>query len=422
MNVAFYLFGSLFVCFIIGIPISVSLGVSSLIGAAILGIPLPVIPQRIFTSLDAASLMAIPFFVLAGNLMTEGGISKHLVSLANSLIGKTRGGLAYAAIVASAFFAALSGSAPATVIAIGATLYPEMVALGYPRERAAGLFVVSGGLGPIIPPSIVMIVYCTISNNSVGNMFKSGVGIGTIIVLMLVIFSTIYSRIEKWPKNTDTFSLVQFIRTLFSAIPALAIPVIILGGIYSGVLTPTESGAVALMYGFIIGFFYYKQINKKTIGPIILVSAKNSAMVLFIIGTSSAFSWIFTFAGISNELVEFISSLRLTSTAFTLTVGFIIVILGAIMDAMAIVVLLVPLLWPIAQSLGLGGIYFGMVVCMGAVIGSMTPPVATGIFAASSFSKLKVGQITRGQMPFFIGFLFVYFLVIIFPPLSTMLL
>lgn len=422
MNIAFYLFGSLFICFAMGIPISVSLGVSALIGAIILDVPLVIIPQRIFTSLDASSLMAIPFFVLAGNLMTEGGISKYLVNLANSLIGRARGGLVYAGILASAFFAALSGSAPATVIAIGATLYPEMIKLGYPKARAAGLFVVSGGLGPIIPPSIVMIVYCTASNNSVGNLFKSGIGVGLTIVVVLMITAAIFARIEKWPKNVDKFSPLLFVRTFFGAIPALIIPVIILGGIYSGLLTPTESGAVALIFGFIIGCFYYKEINKKNIGPILLNSAKSSAMVLFIISASSAFSWIFTYAGVSNDLVSWIQTFNLTSMAFALTVGAIVVILGIVIDAMAIVVLMVPLLWPIAQSMGIDGTYFGMIVCMGAVIGSMTPPVATSIFAASSFSKLKVGQIAIGQAPFFIGFFVVYIIVIVFPSLSLLLL
>ncbi|MDR3049577.1 MAG: TRAP transporter large permease [Elusimicrobiota bacterium] len=416
------LFFSLFLLIILGVPIAISLGASTMLTMFSLDIPLSAMPQRIFTSLDVSSIMAIPFFVLVGNIMTEGGISKKLVTFANHIIGNVRGGLAYAAVLACVFFAALSGSAPATVIAIGSMLYPEMIALGYNKERAAGLFVVSGGLGPIIPPSIIMIVYCTITNNSVGDMFKAGIGVGTMVAVMLIGLCIFFAYKEKWPKNTEKFSLSDLFKSFFGSIPALLMPIIILGGIYSGLLTPTESGAIAAVFALFVGLFVYKTLNKKNVVSIMLNSAKSSAMLLFIIGASTAFSWVFTISGISNSLVEAIQSMSLSPMLFAIIIAVIVVIFGTFMDGIAICVLLVPILWPVAQSLGLSGIHFGIIVSMGGVVGTMTPPVAVSLFAAASFTKMSIGQIVKGQLPFFIGFLLVYFLAVIFPKINTFLL
>ncbi|MDR3244679.1 MAG: TRAP transporter large permease [Elusimicrobiota bacterium] len=416
------LFGSLFLLIFLGIPVAIALGVAAMITMIELGIPLSALPQRLFTSLDVSSIMAIPFFVLVGNIMTEGGISKKLVTFANHIIGNFRGGLAYAAILACIFFAALSGSAPATVIAIGAMLYPEMVALGYPKERSAGLFVVSGGLGPIIPPSIIMIVYCTITNNSVGDMFKAGLAVGVLVAVMLIVICAVLAIKEKWPKNKEKFVLKEFLTSSINTIPALLLPIIILGGIYSGLLTPTESGAIAAVYAFIIGIFGYRTINKDNIGKIMLNSAKSSAMLLFVIGASTVFSWVFTYSGISKTLVETIAALQLSPLIFSLIIALIIVIFGTFMEGIAICVLLVPILYPMSQSMGLNGTHFGIIVSMGGVVGTMTPPVAVSLFAANSFTKLSIGDIVRGQMPFFLGFLAVYFLVVAIPQISTFLL
>ena len=238
--------------------------------------------------------------------MTEGGISRSLVDFCNSIIGNVRGGMAYAMVLACAFFAALSGSAPATVLAIGGMLYPDMIRIGYPPARCAGLLAVSGGLGPIIPPSIIMVVYCTITNSSVGDMFKGGIVAGIMISIVLVILCIIYANKEKWPKNTVKLSAGQLFRSFFSALPALLLPVIILGGIYSGLMTPTESAAVAVIYSFIVGVFVYKEIRTENLYRILLESGKSSAMMLFIIATSTAFSWLFTFSGISGQMVDVI--------------------------------------------------------------------------------------------------------------------
>ena len=419
MTTAIVLFGTLALLLIIGVPISISLGAATMLSMLTYDVPLAVVGQRMFTALDSVSIMAIPFFVLAGNLMTQGGISRRLVDFANRIIGNVRGGMCYAMVLACAFFAALSGSAPATVLAIGSMLYPEMVKLGYPKARCAGLLTVSGGLGPIIPPSIIMVVYCTITNSSVGDMFKAGLIAGAMIGVVLIGICINLSHKEQWPKNEEKITFKELWKSFIGAIPAIFLPVIILGGIYSGMLTPTESAATAVVYSFIVGVFVYKEIHLKDLKNIILESGKGSAMMLFIIATSTAFSWLFTFSGISTQLVDAIVGMNLSASMFCLIVAVILLIFGTFLEGIATCVLLVPVLWPIASSLGINAIHFGMIVSISNVIGTMTPPVSVNIFSAASVSKLKMGEIAKGEVPFFIGYLAVFFAIVFIPALST---
>ena len=339
MSAGIILFAAFAVCLIVGVPVSISMGVASLCSVVFGGLSASstVIAQRIFGGLQSTSIMAIAFFVLAGNLMTKGGISRRIVNFANCLVGNVRGGMSLALVLACAFFAALSGSAPATVIAIGTMLYNDMVKLGYPGDRTAGLLVVSGGLGPIIPPSII------------------------------------------------------------------------LGGIYSGMLTATESAAIAVVWAAIAGLFIYKELTVKELVPILKDSAKSSAMILFIIAASTAFSWVFTFSGASQALVNAVISMHLNSALFCFVVAIILLIFGTFMEGTAIAVLLVPVLWPIAQSMGIDVIHFGMIVCISNVVGTMTPPVAVNIFSASTVSGLKMGDIAKAEIPFLIGYVAVFF-------------
>lgn len=260
------LFGTMAILLVIGVPISISLGgsvLSAILFCSDFTVSTGVIAQRIFGGLESTSIMAIAFFVLAGNIMTKGGISRRLVEFANSIVGGVRGGMALALVLASAFFAALSGSAPATVVAIGVMLYEDMVRLGYPKERIAGLLVVSGGMGPIIPPSIIMVVYATITGASIGDMFKSGMFIGFLIMIILMTVVLFYAKKEKWPQNQQKIKPKEIGGSLIKAIPALMLPIIILGGIYSGLLTPTESSAVAVVWALIVGMFIYKELTVK---------------------------------------------------------------------------------------------------------------------------------------------------------------
>ncbi len=419
------LFGSFAVYLLLGVPVAIALGAATMgtiLFSPDIAITTAVIPQRIFGGLESTSLMAIAFFVLAGNLMTKGGISRRLVDLANSMVGGVRGGMSLALVLACAFFAALSGSAPATVIAIGSMLYPDMTRIGYPKDRTAGLLVVAGGLGPIIPPSIIMVVYATMTGASVGDMFKSGLAIGIGIMAVLMIVVLIFAQKEQWPRAEQRITLQQFAVNTVKAIPALLLPVIILGGIYSGILTPTESASVAVVWALIAGMFIYKELSVKDLIPIILDSAKGSAMVLFIVAASTAFSWLFTYSGISSILVNTIVGMNLNPAMFCLIIAIILLIFGTFLEGIATAVLLVPVLWPMAASLGIDVIHFGMIVCIANVVGTMTPPVAVNIFSAASVTKLKMGDIVKGQIPFFIGYLAVFFAVVFIPAVSLFML
>lgn len=412
------------VLLLIGVPIAFSLAASVL--AVLLFDPtidlgFEVIVQRMYGGLEGSAIMAIPFFILAGNIMTKGGISSKLVDFANSLVGGVRGGMGYALVLASAFFAALSGSAPATVIAIGMMLYTDMVKLGYPKGRVASLLVVSGGLGPVIPPSIIMIVYATMTGASVSDMFKSGMLIGVIMLVVLMAMVAIFATKEKWPKSDQTFSPAQLAKSFLTAIPALLLPVIILGGIYSGLVTPTESAVIAVVWALFVSLFVYRQITVRELGEVFLSSAKSSAMILFILAASTAFSWIFAFSGTSSALVSAIISMELSPMMFLIAVAVLLLILGIFIEGIATAVLMVPILWPIADAMGIDVIHFGMVVCIANVVGTMTPPVAVSIFAAQSVTGLKVGRIIRNQAPFFVAYLAVFFLVVLIPGLSTFL-
>lgn len=401
---------------VIGIPISMALGVGTLASVFFgnLGVSAAVVAQRIFGGLQSTSIMAIAFFVLAGNLMASGGNSRRIVNFANCLIGNIRGGMGLALVLACAFFAALSGSAPATVVAIGAMLYADMVKDGYPEAKIAGLLVVAGGLGPIIPPSIIMILYCTLTGASVTSMFTQGVMIGIVIMFVLIVEVFFMAHKEKWPKTTVQRNIKEVFKIFVNAIPALLTPVIILGGIYSGLLTATESAACACVWALIASTVIYKEISLMDIIKILMKSAKSSAMILFIIGTSTAFSWVFTYCGASKALVDIVVGLQLNQTLFCLIVAIILLIFGTFMEGSAICVLLVPVLWPIASSMGINVIHFGMIMCISNVIGTMTPPVAINIFSAIQVSRsvreLSIGEISKAQTPFFIGYLLVFLL------------
>lgn len=425
MTTALLLFGTMALFILIGVPIAFALGAavwSTIILSPDFTVTIGIIVQRIFGGLESTSIMAIPLFILAGNLMTKGGISRRLVDFSNNIVGNVRGGMALALVLACAFFAALSGSAPATVIAIGSMLYPEMVRMGYPKDRTAGLLVVSGGLGPIIPPSIIMVVYATITGASIGDMFSSGMFVGIIIMFTLMAVVLWLARKEQWPKTSEKMTVKDLWKSFVSAIPAIVLPVIILGGIYSGLFTPTESAAVAVVWALIAGMFIYKELSWKDLSPIILDSAKGSAMILFIIATSTAFSWIFAYSGISGQLVHAIQAMNLNPTFFCVVVAIVLLIFGTFLEGIATCVLMVPILWPIAQSLGVDAIHFGMIVSLANVIGTMTPPVAVNIFSAASVTKQKIGQIVKGQTPFFIGYLLVFAAVILIPAFSTFML
>ena len=416
------LFGLFALLLVIRVPISFSLGIASAICLVMLDVPLSVVPQRIFTALDSFPTMAIPFFILAGNLMTEGGISKRLVDFANSLLGNVRGGVAMACVLACAFFAALSGSGPATVVAIGSMLYPQLVGMGYPKEKVGGLITVSGGLGPIIPPSIIMVIYCTMTDNSVKSLFTAGFSAGMVITAALLLVTYVQAVTHKWPFRQDKITARERWQSLVRSALALAMPAIVLGGIYGGIFTPTEAAAIAVAYACMVSLFIYKDLNWGNVCRIMYDSAVSSSAILFIIACSSVFSWLFAKGGITAMVVNGITGLGMGYWSMIFMLSLILLVFGFFLEGTAIIVLLMPVMYPLAMSVGIDPIHFGIITCVAIVIGTMTPPVAVNIFACSTFSKLSVEEISRGELPWLFTMVAILFLLIVFPQISTFLL
>lgn len=413
------LFGTFVIALLIGIPVSISLGISAIVSFIYCDIPLVMIGQKLFTGMDSASLMAIPLFILAGNIMTDGGISSRIVEFVNCLFGRVRGSLGYTAVLACALFAALSGSGPATVIAIGSILYPSMKEMGYPEKTSAGLLAVAGGLGPVIPPSIIMIVYGTLTGVSITKMFTVGMFWGVVTVVVFCAIVAFMANTQKWPtaevKHRDARGVAK---VFLGSLPALLIPIIILGGIYSGKFTPTESAGVAVVVALVIGLFVYRELKLSDLPRILVASAKGSATVMFIIACASSFSYFFSFSGMSKGISNFVINANMSPTVFLLFCFVLLVIFGMFMDGTSIAVLLVPLLYPVVQALGISGIHFGIMFCILNSLGCCTPPVAVNIFGMSNVSKLSVEDISKGEMPFFIANLAIVLFIILFPQIT----
>ena len=419
------LWGILFIifvlCLFLRVPIAISLGTSALVCLWALEVPLVTVGQKMFTAIDQFTLMAIPFFILSGNLMCEGGISKRLCDFCNALLWRVRGGVAAASVLASGFFGALSGSGPATVISIGSMTYPDMVERGYPNMEVAGLLAVAGGLGPLIPPSIVIVVYGCQTNTSIGDLFIAGAGVGIALMVMLMIMVVFEAYRQHWPVNEGRMTLLKILGFFKRAIFALGMPIIVLGGIYGGIFTPTEAACVSVVYSFLVGKFIYKNLEWKMIPEILKKSAIGSAVVLFIVSTSTVFAWLFSYAGFTKEIVNIFLAANPTALEFLLGLSVILLLFGCFMDATPIIILIMPIVLPIAQSLGIDPIHLGMVVCVGCVIGMTTPPVALNIFAAGSVSRLSVEEITKGEIRYFLTFVALFYLVVLIEPLSTFL-
>lgn len=416
---ALILFGTFALFLIIGIPISVSLGLCSAVLCATLQVPLAVLPQKMFTTLDSFTVMAIPLFILSGNLMTTGGIAKRLVGFADCLVGRIRGGMAIGAILACAFFAAVSGSPVATIMAVGSMLYGEMVERGYPPARMAGMLAVAGTIGTIIPPSNSMVIFGSSTGSSITDLFKAGMSVGIACVVILSAVTLIMAKKENYPKREEKRSLQEIGRITLSAIPAILMPVMILGGVFFGMFTPTECAAVACVYALVVGFFVYRELDIKGMFKCILDSAKSSAVVLFIMGTSGLFSWLFVYTGMSKSLIEAIVNLGLSPRAFLLMLGVIMLFLGTFMEGTAMILLVTPLAAPVAVALGIPMVQLGLFMVVATCVGGATPPVAIGIFSAASFSKLKLEEISKGEIPWFLGMLLVFLLIILFPVVTT---
>lgn len=411
---------SLIVFLVIGVPIAFSLGLASFLAIIVSGtIPTMIFTQRMFTATDSFPLMAIIFFMLAGELMMQGGISKRLVNFASSLLGWMRGNLAMISVVTCTFFGAISGSALATTAAIGGIMYPEMAKKGYKPDFAATLQAASGTLGILIPPSIPLVIYGVLTGVSIGDLFLAVWGAGLITTGLYM--ATAYRTIVKEgmaPIEKDRVK-VDFWPSLIDAIPGLLTPVIILGGIYSGIFTPTESAIVASVYALVVGKFIYKELNMKTFIRALGNAGVTAASVMVIIGCATLFGWVMTSQNIPGMVAKAIIGITSSKYAFLLLVNIVYVIAGMFMETSTIILLLVPLFLPVAIALGVDPLHFGIITVTNLALGLITPPFGANLFVIAGVSRVNLTQIYKRTLPFVLaGFIGV--LIITYFPVFTM--
>lgn len=413
------LMGSLFSLFIIGVPIAIALGLSAVLTLMYGGdVSLLLVAQRIFTSIDSFSLMAIPFFILAGKLMETGGISQRLVNFANSLTGHRTGGLAMVTILTSMFFAAISGSSAATVAAVGSILIPSMIKRGYHRNFAGAVTAVSGELGIIIPPSVPLILYGVTTNTSIGDLFMAGISPGIVIVISLIILVYVIAKKRNYPKEVKA-TRAEVWAAFKDAILALLMPIIILGGIYGGIFTPTEAAVVSVFYAFIIGTFVYREIKIKNLYEMCVSAGITSAIVMFIIANAGIFGLILSREGIPATVATFFTSITDNPLVFLLLINLLLIIVGMFMETSASVIILAPLLAPVAVAMGIDPVHFGIIMIVNLALGMCTPPLGVNLFISCQIAKIKLTSITKGLIPFYFV-LFLVLMLISYVPFITM--
>ncbi len=412
---------SLIIFLFMGVPIAFSIGAATIVGLWIGDIPLALLGQQAFTSLDSFPSMAVPFFILAGALMETGGLSRRIVNAAQSLLGHVTGGLAIVTILASAFFAAISGSSPATVAAIGSIMVPSMVKRGYHKDFSAAVAASGGGLGIIIPPSIPMIIYGISANVSIGGMFMAGFGPGFVIVTILSL--TVYFMAKKrgYSGSGEKPSFMKVARAFWDAKWALLSPVLILGGIYGGIFTPTESAVVAVVYGLFVGIFVYKEMKWKDLPKALISSAIMTGSVLIIMSTATAFGQIIAMYQIPNMIAEAIISISQNKYVVLSLITVFILIVGTFMETLSIIIILAPLFLPVVTSLGVDPIHFGLIMVVGAEIGMLTPPLGVNLFVASGISKLSLETIAKATIPFLLAMILALAIITFVPSVSLFL-
>lgn len=415
---AILLFILFLVLILINVPIAISLALSSVIIIALIGeIPLIMLPQKMFSALDSFPLMAAPFFILAGKLMEIGGISERLVRFASSLVGQFKGGLAQVSIIACLFFAALSGSGTATTAAIGGIMIPAMVKAGYGRNFATAIQAVGGTTGIIIPPSVPLVLYGVSAGVSISSLFIAGILPGLLFGLLLMLVAFIISKKRGYGASDERMEVWKSFK---DAILALLMPVIILGGIYAGIFTPTEASVVAVVYGFVIGTFVYRQINWESLKKILVESVVTTSVILFIISAASMFGMLLTREQIPQSIAGLIMDANLTPIATLLLINVFLLVVGTFMEAIAAIVILTPILLPVVTQIGIDPIHFGIIMTANLAIGLITPPVGVSLFVGARVGNTEIEPLARAVLPF-LAVMVLGVLIITFVPQITML-
>jgi len=417
--IALTLFAIFFILLFLSVPVGVSLGLSTFITAYIFeGKDILIdLASNLFTQLDKYALMAIPMFILAGNLLSKGGSAKRIIEFAKAFVGHLPGGLPIAAILASIVFAAVSGSSPATVAAIGSIMFGAITAAGYPKSYAIGTITTAGSLGILIPPSIVMIIFGVTADESIGKLFMAGIIPGILIGFMLMAVTYIGAK-KLGFKKTKPASYKERWQKFKESFWALMTIIIIIGGIYGGIFTPTEAAAVSAIWALFVSLFIYKDIKIKDLGNIFFESAKTSGLILFIIANASVFAYFLTLENIPQMLTDFVINMHMNKIMFLIAVNIILLIAGNFMEPSSIIMIMVPLLLPIAKQLGIDPIHFGVIITINMELGMLTPPVGLNLFVTSGITGESIKEVVKSVLPWFIVLLIGLILITYIPQIS----
>jgi tripartite ATP-independent transporter DctM subunit len=390
---------TMLLCFALSVSVAVSIGLSALLGIQLANANMLISVKEMFNAINKFPLAAIPFFILAGNLMETGGISRRLIDFSKSIVGGVQGGLPMTCVLTCMIFAAVSGSSVATTFAIGAILIPALIKHGYPRPWSTALQATSAELGVIIPPSIPMILFGVSAEVSIGELFIAGVGPGLLIGGALMLFVWLYAKFKGWGKN-DGDGRLSFGRATWQAGWALLMPVVVLGGIYGGVFTPTEAAAVAVLYAFIIGTVIYREIKLKDLYGILRKSVISSAVIMFIIANAGLFAFLITRAGVPGAIGQWLQEVLQSPAFFLLGVNAALFIIGMFIETGAAIIVLAPILVPVAVHFGIDPVHFGMVVVVNLALGMITPPFGVNLFAACTVARISLDRIIKDLIPF----------------------
>jgi len=405
---------------LIRVPIAVSLGLSSIVALSMIDFTLYTVIQKMFNSLNSATLMAIPGFVFAGIIMSKGGISYHLIEALKSWVGHIRGGLAIVTILACMIFAAISGSSPATAAAIGSIMIPGMVKAGYSKRYAMGLVAAAGTLGILIPPSIPLIIYASVAEESVGKLFAAGVLPGLMLGGILLVSAIVNARINNYgmlPKEPMDVRL----KKSYKAIWGFLLPVIILGGIYSGIVTPTEAAFVSCLYGVIVSVFIYKEMNFPKFREVLKESINITAMIFLVIASAMIFGMFLTTEQVPQNFAIWIEESAANKWIFMIGVNIMFFVLGMFLEAVAIILITLPILLPVLVMFDINIIHFAIIMTINMELAMITPPVGLNLFVVSGITREKVGEVVKGVLPFFALMVLALILVVIFPQISLLL-
>lgn len=408
----------LFTLLLTGTPISIALGMAVLVFLfTVSSIPVEIISQKLFTGLDSFAIMAIPFFILSGTFLTTGGVAARIVRFATALVGSMRGGLAMSAVLSCAFFAAISGSSPATVVAIGSIMLPAMVKNGYTKKFAVGVVSTAGGLGILIPPSIVMVIYGVSTSESIGRLFIAGIVPGIVMGLALMGVTYVVARAKGFP-TMPRASFKEVWQAFRDSVWGLMLIVIVIGGIYGGIFTPTEAAAVSAVYAFIVAVFIYRDLPLKKVPKVLLESANMSAMLLYIITNAILFSFLLTTENIPQTLAQWIIEQGLTPWMFLLFVNVLLFFAGDFMEPSSIILILAPLFLPVALKLGIDPIHLGIIMTINMELGMITPPVGLNLYVASGLANMGLTDVTKAAAPWILVVTAVLLLVTYVPAIT----